>query len=243
MNVLALIPARIGSKGIPHKNFRLIAPGVTPLGLAIRAAAAAGVDDIVVSTDHEHASQEEPRESTHVPGLRWRFLYAPAPLHTDTCPMIDVVTDALARVPGPSDQVVVLLQPTQPLRTPAHVQAAITLLRESQADSVVSVTDIGLRDELLYVGDRGVLELVVEYHAYWRPSAGGLRFPACRQGQPRAFKRDGTVYAFYRQTVEQVGNIYGRDVRPLIIPSEETCSLDTPADWIAAERRLRESTS
>jgi CMP-N-acetylneuraminic acid synthetase len=241
---LAIVPARIGCRGIPHKNFRLIAPGVTPLGLAIRAAGAAGVDDIVVSTDHGLASQEEPRESTHVPGLRWRFLYAPAPLHTDTCPMIDVVTDALARIPGPPDQIVVLLQPTQPLRQPKHITAAIALLQETQADSVVSVVVVGLRDEMLYEREAGDLAVVKDLSAYWMPYAPSpLAFPACRQGQPLAFKRDGTVYAFYRSTVERFGTIYGEQARPLIIPSEETCSLDTPADWIAAERRLRESTS
>jgi hypothetical protein len=46
------------------------------------------------------------------------------------------------------------------------------------------------------------------------------------------------VYAFWRKTVERYGNIYGQDVRPLVIPAEETCPLDTPAEWVEAERRL-----
>jgi CMP-N-acetylneuraminic acid synthetase len=63
--------------------------------------------------------------------------------------------------------------------------------------------------------------------------------PPRRQDMARGYKRDGTVYAFWRETVAY-GDIYGADVVPLIIPPEETCPLDTPADWAEAERRLRE---
>ena len=148
--------------------------------------------------------------------------------------MIDVVRDALARVPGPPDQIIVLLQPTQPLRQPKHVQAAITLLHESQADSVVSVVEAESPDKLLSIERDGFLSC-------WDEPGAAVRWATERRQDARpAWKRDGTVYAFWRRTVEQDGNIYGLRSKPLIIPAEETQALDTADDWRAAERRLRD---
>jgi len=68
--------------------------------------------------------------------------------------------------------------------------------------------------------------------------------PSRRQAAQPAYMRDGTVYAFWRRNVTTYDSIYGeRDgerVRPLIIPASESCPLDTPDDWIEAERRLGE---
>jgi CMP-N,N'-diacetyllegionaminic acid synthase len=233
MSVLAIVPARIGSKGILRKNFRNLA-GETPIKRAVDVAFRVGAD-IVVSSDGPNKLLAGEIE---VPlyGVTW--LHAPAPLHTDECAMIDVVKDVLARVPGPEDQIIVLLQPTQPLREPKHVQAAIALLEESKADSVVSVVAVGLRDEILYMDSLGELDLLMMFHADWRDSS--LQFPARRQEQDLAYKRDGTVYAFRRATVTEYGNIYGKNSVPLIMDPSETCSLDSEADWVDAERRLRE---
>lgn len=150
--------------------------------------------------------------------------------------MVDVVRHALEAVPGEPEDIWCLLQPTQPLRAPAHVQAAIDLLRSSGADSVVSVVplpathhpDVALRiieDGRLCPFDDVTLEML----------------PTRRQAiAPPAYIRDGTVYAFRRATVTRWRNIYGLDVRPLVIPASETCALDTPEDWAEAERRLQE---
>ena len=219
MNVLAIVPARTGSKGIPHKNFRELA-GLRPLDRAVRCASAAGVEDIVISSD------------APCDGI-YHWLQCAPPLHTDECPMIDVVKDALARVPGPPDQIIVLLQPTQPLRQPKHVQAAIQALT-GDWDSVVSVTPIPRTHAPDFVLMYGPATLNVSPWSGKPWSAA----PGTRQAVPQPYVRDGTVYAFRRQTVEQHGNIYGEYVRGLIIPPEETCSLDTLADWAEAERRL-----
>ena len=225
MNVLAIVPARTGSKGIPHKNFRELA-GLRPLDRAVRCASAAGVEDIVISSD------------APCDGI-YRWLQCAPPLHTDECPMIDVVKDALARVPGPPDQIIVLLQPTQPLRQPKHIQAAIALLQETQADSVVSVVELPathhplMQFSVSYLTPGGFPGLARWYQSDYES------LPGTRQELHPTYTRDGTAYAFYRSTVQRFGTIYGERVRALIIPSEETCSLDTPQDWIDAERRLQ----
>jgi CMP-N-acetylneuraminic acid synthetase len=59
-----------------------------------------------------------------------------------------------------------------------------------------------------------------------------------RQDARRAVVRDGTVYAFWRRTLRETRTIYGRDCRPMIVPAHESITIDTPEDWIEAERRL-----
>lgn len=147
--------------------------------------------------------------------------------------MIDVVRHALEQIPGPDDQIIVLLQPTQPFRTPAHVKQAIALLRESNADSVVSVTELPATHHPAFA---------VAIHTWGMQPYDDYQdwhtIPKRRQDVPKAYRRDGTVYAFWRKTTERFQSvIYGQHVEPLIIPPDDTCELDTEADWSAVEVR------
>jgi CMP-N,N'-diacetyllegionaminic acid synthase len=226
MAVIALVPARSGSKSIPGKNFRLL--GDKPLfAHAIDCAYAAGCDPVALSTDNPHPA------TPYAPCLE---IERPAELAQDDTPMIDVVRHALAQIPGQPDDVIVLLQPTQPFRTPARVREAITLLQSTGADSVVSVVPLPLThhaDAQLAIGsilgpDR--LFGVGEYP----------EFPdSClnRQQREQTYIRDGTVYAFKRDTVARYGHIYGDYCKPLILEPHETCELDTEADWAAVQAR------
>ena len=230
--VLALIPARSGSRGIPNKNFTPLGgddPNDTPLGRAILTCWTSGVvHQLVVSTDRERA---DPTLNMEDEGLF--YLRRPPELAQDDTPMIDVVKHALAEIPGPDDQIILLVQPTQPLRQPNHLTAAIQLLEETKADSVVSVVELPLTHKppfVCFIPRDGSL---LPYYNSW------AEMPTTRQAPHPAYIRDGTVYAFWRCTVTQYGTIYGKDVRPLIIDSSETCALDTMADWHEAERRLK----
>jgi CMP-N,N'-diacetyllegionaminic acid synthase len=192
VSVIALIPARSGSKGIPGKNFRQLG-GKTLVQHAVDCARAAGIDRICVSTDLQSITAD------------------------------DVGAD-------------VLLQPTAVFRTPARVREAIQLLQSTGADSVVSVVPLPLThhaDAQLAIGsilgpDR--LFGVGEYP----------EFPdSClnRQQREQTYIRDGTVYAFKRDTVARYGHIYGDYCKPLILEPHETCELDTEADWAAVQAR------
>lgn len=225
VSVLALIPARAGSKGIPGKNFRYLG-GKTLVQRAIECAKAADCE-VVVSTDYEGFID-----------MQGDYLSLPRPsaLAQDDTPMYDVVQHALSCILGSSEDLCVLLQPTQPLRTPEHVKAAIELLRQTGADSVVSVTPLPLTHSP---------DLVCEIEASgrlagWEHEYVGRYQPTRRQDARPAYKRDGTCYAFFRRTVD-TGTLYGTDCRPLIIPPDETCELDTEADWQALEARWRQT--
>lgn len=156
----------------------------------------------------------------------------PPELAQDDTPMIAAVQHALVHIPGPPEQIIVLLQPTAVFRKPEHVQQAIALLQTSGADSVVSLVRLPDTHSPQFAcqidAQKGVL--------HWSGASLALQ-PPCRQQAAWAYRRDGTVYACWRKTVEQYGNLYGALVRPLIIPPDESCELDTEADWADVERR------
>jgi CMP-N,N'-diacetyllegionaminic acid synthase len=225
--VIALIPARSGSKGIPGKNWRVLG-SKTLIAIAADAAHAAGIARIVVSTDDTGGAC-----AFEVPGGPYvELMKRPDDLAQDSTPMFEVVAHAVKELGLNDSDIVVLLQPTAPFRTPAHIQSAIRLLRETRADSVVSVVELPRThhaDLQTYVAD----ERLYPHCDDWR------LMPTRRQNVEPAYIRDGTVYAFWVKTL-QSGTLYGQDVRPLIIPAEQSCELDTEADWADVERRWRE---
>lgn len=236
MSVLALVPARKGSKGCPGKNWRLLG-GRSLLSHAINCGREAGCEVAVTTDGVIECAWLGGFVDAEPPWPAWfHEIKRPAKLAQDDTPMIDVVKHALSEIPGPPDQIIVLLQPTQPFRTPAHVKAAIELLQTSGADSVVSVVELPKTHNAgvqCWIRPDGRLDTVLGLRSW-----DGL--PGRRQEMPTHYIRDGTVYCFTRSTVERHGTIYGRNVLPLIIPPDETCELDTIEQWNDVERRWKE---
>jgi CMP-N,N'-diacetyllegionaminic acid synthase len=225
--VLVLIPARGGSKGIPGKNLRLLG-GRTLIEYAAAAARDSGVvDRAVLTTDSEEIAAVGRRAGLDVPFLR------PASLADDDTPMQPVVEHALAALAddGFVPDIVLLLQPTSPLRTPEHLRRAVTMLRETGADSVVSVVKLPhhLSPDYVMRIEAGELKPFLPE---------GARVTR-RQDARRAYVRDGTVYAFWTRTLRDMGNIYGRRAVPLLVDAADSVTIDNPADWDAAERVMR----
>jgi len=131
---------------------------------------------------------------------------------------------------GWQPEIVVLLQPTSPLRTADHIRNAVQELRDSAADSVVTVVQLPRHlspDYVMRIEEGRLVPFLPEGASVSR-----------RQDTRAAFERDGTVYAFWRRTLRETHSIYGRNCRPLILPSAESLTLDTPEDWDEAERRM-----
>lgn len=224
--VLALVPARGGSKGVPDKNVKPLA-GHSLLDYTARAARGSGViDRIVLSTDSLDIANAGRRAGLEVPFMR------PATLAADDTPMVPVVVHALAELSRQawSPAMIVLLQPTSPLRRPDHIRAAVNLLRDSGADSVVTVVEVPRHlspDYVMRIEDGRLKTFLPD----------GERLTRRQDARP-AYSRDGTVYAFRRSTIEKSGGIYGEDCRPLLIDPSDSLSIDSPADWDEAERLL-----
>jgi CMP-N,N'-diacetyllegionaminic acid synthase len=224
--VLGLVPARAGSKGVPDKNLRLLA-GRTLLDYTSRAARESGVlDRVILSTDSPAIAEAGQRAGLEAPFVR------PAELAQDDTPMLPVIQHAVAQLgaAGWVPDIIVLLQPTSPLRRPDQIRTAVTMLRESGADSVVSVVELPrhLSPDYVMKIDGDVLRPFL---------AEGARVTRRQDARP-AYVRDGTVYAFRRQTLERFGNIYGDVCRPLMVSADESLSIDSPADWDAAAKLL-----
>lgn len=224
--VLAIVPARGGSKGVPRKNVRPLAGHSLLKYVHDAAAAAVRIDRTILTTDDDEIAAEGRRVGLEVPFAR------PPALARDDTPMIDVIRHALgwAEAQGVPPQFVVLLQPTSPLRRGKHIDDAVSQLVTSGADSVVTVVEVPKHlspDYVMRVED-GVL----------RPFLPEGARVTRRQDVRPAYFRDGTVYAFRRDTVERFGNIYGDRCLPLLIDARESLSIDSPEDWAEAERIL-----
>lgn len=186
------------------------------------------LDRIILSTDSNEIAEAGRRSGLEVPFMR------PASLAEDDTPMLPVVRHAIDTLSagGWTPEVIVLLQPTSPLRRPSHVRDAVTMLRETKADSVVSVVELPrhLSPDYVMRIDDGVLRPFL---------ADGARLTRRQDARP-AYSRDGTVYACWRATLDRWGTIYGERCQPLIVNAADSLSIDTPDDWAEAERRLAE---
>lgn len=144
--VLAVIPARGGSKGIARKNLREIG-GISLLGRAVRAAVGSGaVDHVLVSTEDREVAAEARR---HAAAVRDR----PLELAGDAAAVVDVVLDALEQVErawGRAVRTVVLVEPTSPFRTSEHVRRAVRQHVEGRANSTVTVCDLERKPENIF---------------------------------------------------------------------------------------------
>ena len=136
---LSIIPARGGSKGIPNKNIVNIA-GKPLIQYTIEAALnSKSLHSLIISTDDKKIAEVGKNCGVEIPFMR------PAKLARDDTPAIDVVLHALDWLKENDSyepDAVVLLQPTSPLRTEKHIDEAIQLFVEENADTVVSIVEV-----------------------------------------------------------------------------------------------------
>jgi CMP-N-acetylneuraminic acid synthetase len=228
--VLALIPARAGSKGIPGKNVRLLA-GKPLLAYAVEAALGAGaIQRVILSTDSEEIAALGRELGAETPFLR------PAELAADDTPTLPVVQHALYwldRHEAYRPEALVLLQPTAPLRTARHVDEAIELLWETGADSVVSVARVPGHFHPAW-------QLIVRDGELRRHDGEPLAALRTRRQELSAtYWRNGAIYACRREALLASGTLYGERCVPYEMPLEISINLDSEAEWQLAEAALR----
>jgi CMP-N-acetylneuraminic acid synthetase len=228
MRILGLIPARGGSKGVPRKNVRDLC-GKPLIAYTIEAArGSTALARVVLSTDDPEIAETGKLYGADVPFLRT------AELARDDTPMLPVVRDAVERLEALGDRydAVCLLQPTNPLRTPADIDACVSTLKSSRADCVVSVLPVPSEHHpywAYFADDDGVLRL-----------ANGEASPVTRrQALPPAFHREGSVYVVRRDVLMQRNTLYGDRVVGHLMKSGRSVNIDTPEDWERAEALLR----
>ncbi len=186
--VLAVVPARGGSKGLPGKNLRPLA-GLPLIVHSVRAAEAMRtVTRCVVSTDDPQVAEVARAHGADVPWLR------PPELATDDTPMAPVLRHALGAVEaeeGRAYDAVVLLDPTSPARVPTEVDAAVErLLDTPHLDGVISVSQPSFNP--VWVGVRPSADEPEVLERYFPEGAGVTR----RQDTSRYLRINGTFYVW-----------------------------------------------
>ena len=218
--VLAVIPARGGSKRLPGKNIKLLG-GKPLIAWSIEAAKCSQlVDRVVVSTDNEDIASVSRTFGADVPFIRPTALSGD---HSSTDSAIIHALDSLEE----EYEIVVILQPTSPLRTAEDIDNALAMLADTGVNGVVSVCECEhppqwsntLPDTQL-MGD------------FLRPSILGKR----SQDLPQYYRLNGCLYTFEVEVYRQKqGTYYSDDVKAYIMPPERSVDIDTQVDFCFAE--------
>lgn len=221
--LLAIVPARGGSRRLPRKNVRRL-DGDPLITWTLRCAQACGLfEAVVVSTDDEDIAAVARAEGAHVPGLR------PAHLATDTAPTSAVLQDVLARQPDPLGlDAVVLLQPTSPFRRAASVRAAVArflAMPREQRQAVVSVSPAPAHPAWCFGLEGTRMQPVMGWEGLSRRS----------QDLPPAYVLNGAIYVLPPAQVLAGAPILSPGVSAWVMDdADEALDIDDAADWARA---------
>jgi CMP-N,N'-diacetyllegionaminic acid synthase len=229
--ILAVIPARGGSKGVPRKNIRPLC-GKPLIAYTIESAFAQRslFHHIIVSTDDQEIADIALSFGAEVPFLR------PERLSGDQVPMVPVLqqaVDFIERKDGLALDGVCLLQPTAPFRSPEDIRETIQLMEKGGCDSVISVVQVFSVHPILMkrIEDGQLLPFCLEERE-------GTRRQDYR---PAAYMRNGAIYLTKRDVLMKNNSIWGHVIWPYIMPPERSISIDDEVDFKFAEFLMSES--
>lgn len=218
--VLAIIPARGGSKGVPRKNIREVAGKPLIAWTIEEAKKSRYIDRIVVSTDDQEIADIAVQWGADVPFMR------PAELARDDTPGITPVIHMLTTI-QPQYDLVVLLQPTSPLRTVADIDGAIDLMVVRNSKACVSVVEPDKSPFWMYsLNNLGNLLPLLK---------GDY---ACRQDIPVVYALNGAVYVAESNWLARVQTFVTDETVAYIMTKERSIDIDTNIDLILANELL-----
>ena len=228
-HILALIPARGGSKGIPRKNIKDFA-GYPLIAWSIAAGLQAhSVSRIIVSTDDEEIASVSRAWGAETPFMR------PAELaqdRTTDLPVFEHALKWLEDIEGYKPDIVIQLRPTSPIRPKDCVDSAVKILMEhADADCVRGVVAAGQNPFKMW-----------RFNGYDKPmnpllEVEGITEPynAPRQILPPTYWQTGHIDAIRTSTISRKHSLTGNTIYPLVIDPRYTVDIDTPADWTKYE--------
>ncbi len=224
MRILAYIPARGGSKGVPRKNIRPL-HGKPLIAWTIEAAArCTDITDLFVST-------EDPEIAAVAGALGCQVLSRPAELARDESTGVEVALHVLRTTGGKYD-LVVQLQPTSPLRVSADISACIRKCGPERAPACVSVVRATEPPNWMFTQTpSGSLEPLLPRHL----------MPLRRQDLPPAYLLNGAVYVALPSWLELHQTFLGPGVHGYEMPASRSLDIDTQSDFAAAEAILKQT--
>lgn len=229
MKILAIIPARGGSKGVPRKNIKLL-NGKPLLQYTFEAAKNSKLlTDIILSSEDSEIIEIASKMGLKAPFIR------PQELATDAAASIDVVLHAIDYMEnqGFFYDAICLLQPSSPFRESGFIDKSIEKFILQKSDSMLSV-----------------LAVPHEFNPHWvfeQDKEGNLKIATGekeiikrRQDLPSAFYRDGSVYITKIDVLKNQKSFYGNSIGYIESDSNYSCNIDTMSDWKLAKKKALE---
>ncbi len=222
--ILGLIPARGGSKGLPRKNIKPLLGKPLIAWTIEQALASKYLDRIIVSTDDKEIAEVSKKHGAEVPFIR------PKELASDKARGIEVVLNAIGWLKKNDKRkqydLMMLLQPTSPLRKSEDIDKAIELLFLKEAKAIVSVCE-------------------VDHHPFWSntlPEDGSMKDfikqnirNKNRQELPVFYRLNGAIHLAYCNYIKQSKSFIGKETFAYIMPKERSIDIDSETDSKLAE--------
>lgn len=218
--ILAIIPARGGSKGIKRKNMVLV-ENIPLIQYTITAAKDSSfISRMVVNSDDDEILEYARNQECEV-------FVRPEELAQDDTPMKDVILyqlKVMKEQEGYVPDIIVLLQPTSPLRSSSHIDEAMQSMLSCDCDALVSVIEephLHSPYSVMKKNENGYLDFFIEE---------GKRFNS-RQEKPKFYARNGAaIYAVFTESYIKTGSLYGTKCIPYEMEPEDSVDIDSPLD-------------
>lgn len=228
MKVLAIITARGGSKGIPGKNIKMLGDKPLLAYVAQDALKSALLSKVIISTDSQEIADIALRYGIEVPFIR------PKSLALDHTPSWQVVEHVLDFYESSNEffDAICLLQPTSPFKPDGFIDDALELYRSSYSDTLISVMKVPHVYNPHWVFEKDI-------DGFLKIATGDETIIPRRQDLPDTFFRDGSIYVFSTSFFRKNKVLVGGKTAFIESDSQYYCNLDTPEDWLIAEKILQ----
>ena len=216
MNIVSIIPARGGSKGIPRKNIKLL-NGKPVIGYSIEASNSCPlINETYVSTEDKEIAEISINFGANL-------IKRPFELARDTSGSIEVILHALDYLENNQTfpDLFILLQPTSPLRTANDIKNSINLFMENDCDSLVSVCELD---------HQSLLNFSLK-NDYLIQNNDESFFNSRRQDLPTYYALNGAIYITTPSFIRKNNSFYSDKTIPYIMPKDRSVDLDTPFDF------------
>ena len=224
MKILAIIPARGGSKELPMKNIQKLNGKPLIEYTIVAAKNCKKIDKIIVSTDNKKIANISRSLGVDVPFLRPKHLATDNSLSIDTVKhALQFLHDSQSYVP----KIILLLQPTSPFRTTAMINTSISTLQKSRATSVLSVSKVKTHPFKSFRHNTKYLSAFnSDFEKYTQ-----------RHQIPNLYHPTGSIYTFWYSTLKNYDSLYGPRILPLI-EKDEFIDIDSKFDLFVSEMKI-----
>ena len=220
MSVLAIIPARGGSKGVPRKNLKFLGNKPLIAHTIETALKCEAITDLITTSDDDEILQVAESYGSLT-------IKRPHDLAMDETKMPPVVTHVIEsrRKQSVEYDTIILLQPTCPFRLTEDIDEALDMIENGNVDSVISVCEVGDNHpaRMYQINDNGLNAFMPE----WEKEN--------RQNLPSLYHRNGVIYALKRALFEEKQTFFIDNSKPLVIPTERAINIDEAFDFTIAE--------